>query len=101
MHSVLREIIAIRDDDGDDDDNNDRLMDIAAAATRQNIIPTNKKLWSHLLHSVDKRLNNAPTPTTMGDDSKTTTSSSSSSSSAIYQMLRHGPVLFHDFEDER
>ena len=81
----------------------DRPAGIVATATRQNSIPTNKKLWSHLLHSVDKRLNNggAAAPKTPAGDPKTNSSSANaSSSSAIYQILRYGPVLFHHYEDE-
>ena len=87
------------------------------------LVPTDKKLWAHLLYSVDQRLTRGAehvvpgvavasghghghgllaTPRT-GNSGKavtTPTTTASSSSSAIYQMLRHGPVLFYHFEEE-
>lgn len=58
------------------------------------MVLSNKKLWAPFLHSVDKRLHRGP----VSRPSPPELPSSSSSSSAIYQVLRHGPVLFHHFE---
>mmetsp|Transcript_3502 Transcript_3502/g.9823 ORF Transcript_3502/g.9823 Transcript_3502/m.9823 type:complete len:571 (-) Transcript_3502:1414-3126(-) len=87
-------------------DETNNLQKLSATKRQTNIrIPTNKKLWSHVLHSVDRRLTRgtaALDSRPLRSDKATNNSSSissGSSSSAIYQILRHGPVLFHHFEE--
>lgn len=68
-------------------------------------IPTSKTLWSNLLHSVDQRLNEGMIGKFHARNSsscrKTNRSSTNSNSgSAIYQILRHGPVLFNHYREE-
>ncbi len=66
-------------------------------------IPTNKKVWPKLLHSIDRRLNEGMIGTFHATKEKSTNRSGerrSNSGSAIYHILRHGSVLFHHYENQ-
>jgi hypothetical protein len=74
--------------DGDDDDDDDD----ATSKERNIVIPTNRKLWSNLIHTVQQHLSS--------DGDSSSSSSSSCTNSTIYQLLKHGPALIHHFEDK-
>ena len=57
-------------------------------------IPFNQNLWAYLLHGIDRRLNEGMIGISRGKKNYRTRDRTNSGS-AIYQMLRHGPVLFH------
>jgi hypothetical protein len=74
------------------------MTSLLADSTEAVSIPTDKKLWSNLLHSVDKRLNEGMAGKLQAT-SNVGGNGGSNSGNAIYQMLRHGPVLFHHYHN--
>jgi tetratricopeptide (TPR) repeat protein len=77
------------------------MSDSTSTSTSTAMIPANTKVWSNLLHSVDKRLNEGMAGKFHANyNSSSSSRNRSNSGSAIYQMLRHGPFLFHHYQHQ-